>query len=215
MTTAKRAHDTPTVRPAKPTDSKEAAELIYMTGKGLFRYLFYPDMNRTVAVLRQLFEMEDNDFSHQNACIAQLELKTACIIVFTDRVTTKNNYHKMGWKIMKVMGFWPFVNRLPRFIRVEGLIPKLADTTLYINHIAVFNKFRGRGVATHLLRYCDKQARARGLTRLALDVEVDNDSAIQIYEHVGFKKMNKVESKTLFSKFGFRGLYRMEKKIGS
>jgi ribosomal protein S18 acetylase RimI-like enzyme len=201
------------MRAAKKADSRDAAKLIYMTGEGIFKYLFYPDMNKTVAIIRQLFEMEDNDFSHQNAYTAKLDRQIAGIIVFMDRVTLKKNYRRMGWKIVKVMGFWQTVCRLPRFIQLERLIQMPAETTMYINHIATVDEFRGQGIATHLLNFCEQQAQVNGLSKLALDVEVVNDAAIRVYEELGFKKKQKIENKTLYSRFDFTGLYRMEKEI--
>jgi ribosomal protein S18 acetylase RimI-like enzyme len=213
MTTKGKAYDNLTVTAAEKADSQKAAELIYLTGEGLFKYLFFPDRDRTIAVLRHLFEMENNDFSHKHAYIVKLDRQIAGLIVFMDRNTLKKNNRKMGWKILKVMGLWPLVYRLPRFIQVERLIPKLADLTLYINHIAIFNEFRGRGIATHLLHFCEKQAEVNSLARLALDVEVVNDTAQRVYEQFGFQKTKKIESKALKLKFGFRGLYRMQKEI--
>jgi ribosomal protein S18 acetylase RimI-like enzyme len=208
-----RTYDNPNVTLAKIEESEEAAELIYLTAERLFQYLFYPDRQRTMAVLKQLFEMDDNDFSHQNAYIAKLDRQITGLIIFMDRITMKNNHRKMGWKIMKAIGIWAFVFRLFRFIRAERMITKISDSTLYINHIAIFNEFRRRGMATHLLGYCEKQAGARSLTRLALDVRVVNVPAIRVYEQFGFQKIQKIESKALNSKFGFGGLYRMHKEI--
>jgi GNAT superfamily N-acetyltransferase len=208
-----KTYDNPNVTAAKIEDSEKAAELIYLSGEGIFKYLFYPDMKRTVTVLKQLFEMEDNDFSHQNAYIAELDRRITGLIIFMDRITMRNNHRKMGWKIMKVLGIWAFFYRLPRFIRVKRLITKISDSTLYINHIAIFKEYRRRGMATHLLGFCEKQAGERGLTRLALDVRVGNDPAIRVYEQFGFQKIQKKESKALNSKFGFGGMYRVQKEM--
>jgi ribosomal protein S18 acetylase RimI-like enzyme len=161
MTTNGKTYDNLTVAAAATTDSKKAAELIYLTGKGLFKYLFYPDRDRTIAVLRHLFEMKDNDFSHKHAYIAKLDRQVAGIIVFIDRITLKNNHRKMGWKMLKIMSLWPMVYRLPRFIQVERLIPKLADISMYISHITIFNEFRGLGIAAHLLSFCEKTGRTK------------------------------------------------------
>ena len=42
MATDSKAYGSPIVRPAEIADSRQAAELIYRTGEGLFKYLFYP-----------------------------------------------------------------------------------------------------------------------------------------------------------------------------
>lgn len=88
--TTRRTFDSLTMRAAKKADSRDAAKLIYMTGEGIFKYLFYPDMNKTVAIIRQLFEMEDNDFSHQNAYTAKLDRQIAGIIVFKKKQKIEN-----------------------------------------------------------------------------------------------------------------------------
>lgn len=54
--------------------------------------------------------------------------------------------------------------------------------------MGVLASHRGRGVGEALLRACLAKARAAGLTRIALEVRVDNLAAIRLYERVGFQQ---------------------------
>jgi ribosomal protein S18 acetylase RimI-like enzyme len=87
------------------------------------------------------------------------------------------------------------------------------STTLYIKHLATFREFQKKGLATQLLEFCDQSARDRKLSRLVLDVEIENTAAKKFYEHNGFEEIRKIVSDTFFNKFGFAGLYRMVKAV--
>jgi len=54
--------------------------------------------------------------------------------------------------------------------------------------IAVADTARGRGIGEALLRACERAARARGCTRLRLEVRQDNAAAIRLYERLGYRR---------------------------
>lgn len=55
-----------------------------------------------------------------------------------------------------------------------------------INNVAVAPAYRGRGIATSLLRELLRQGEAFGIRDFTLEVRVSNDPAIHIYEKLGF-----------------------------
>jgi ribosomal protein S18 acetylase RimI-like enzyme len=61
-----------------------------------------------------------------------------------------------------------------------------AAGSYYINVIAVFPDYRGRGLGTRLLDIARAEARARGLTQLSLAVFEENAGAVRLYERIGF-----------------------------
>lgn len=207
------SHDSITVRSATPEDSEAAAGLIFMTGEEIFNYLFYPEKDKSLAVLGRLFEMDANDFTHECAYIAGMDSRTAGLVLFVDRATMKKNYRGTGRALIQAMGLFQTLRRLRRFIQFERLFPQPDEGTLYINHLATFEEFRGRGIANELLAFCEQEARVRDLSHLALDVEVDNTSAIQVYEKAGFRNVQKIENEKFKAKFGFNGVYRMLKPL--
>ena len=57
----------------------------------------------------------------------------------------------------------------------------------HVEEFAVDARYRRRGVATALVEYMKSDARARGFTRIDLDVWAFNDSALAFYEAAGFE----------------------------
>ncbi len=53
--------------------------------------------------------------------------------------------------------------------------------------IAVAANCRGRGVAGQLLTCIEEEVRARGCDCFRLEVNANNDAAIRLYEHLGFR----------------------------
>ncbi len=54
--------------------------------------------------------------------------------------------------------------------------------------LVVDSKARGKGFATDLLEACESAARTQSCTHLHLEVREDNQAALSLYEHHGYKK---------------------------
>ena len=52
--------------------------------------------------------------------------------------------------------------------------------------MGVLSEYRGRGIGRRLLVACIAKAKAKGITRVELEVRADNEPAIRLYERVGF-----------------------------
>jgi ribosomal protein S18 acetylase RimI-like enzyme len=211
--TAKFDSDSLALRAALPEDSAEAAKLIFMTGAGIFKYLFYPQDDRTCRVLQGLFELDNNEFSFRNVTIAEVESKIGGLIHCVDRTKMIRNYKAMGSKMIRVMGLFPALVRMPRSIQFECIFPDIDPDTLYIGHLSTFEAYRRQGIADRLLAFSEQLARQKRLAKQALDVELDNELAIAVYERYGFKIATKIESPKFKVRFGFPGAYRMERAI--
>lgn len=59
-----------------------------------------------------------------------------------------------------------------------------------ITDIGVFPDYRGRGLAKTLIRYCINHALINNKPRIVLDVEVKNESALKLYDGLGFQITN-------------------------
>lgn len=210
---AKFDRDSIILRAATPEDSDDAAKLIFMTGPGIFKYLFYPQDDKACGVLKRLFEFDINEFSYLNVTIAEIQSKICGLIHCVDRTAMRQNHRAMGRKMIMAMGLFPALLRMPRSIQFESLFPDIDADTLYVGHLATFETFRGQGIAGKLLSFGEQQARQKSLSKLALDVEIDNKLAIAVYQRYGFKNVLKIESSKFKAHFGFPGTYRMEKSI--
>ena len=58
---------------------------------------------------------------------------------------------------------------------------------LFITTIGLYPDYRGRGWGKLLLERAEEEARARGLSRIALNVEASNEIAIKLYEGRGYR----------------------------
>lgn len=58
-----------------------------------------------------------------------------------------------------------------------------------INTIVVAPSARGMGVAKKLIAGAEKRLRAEGVTRMLLEVAIDNDPALKLYQGYGFNKV--------------------------
>ena len=204
-----------TIRSARPQDSAESANLIYMTGENIFKFLLHPQEEKSVQILRRMYEMDANDFTHKNAYIANMDERIAGLVHVVDRDELKKNYQATVPKLIKTMGFFQTLKRLPRLIQFENLFPQTEKDSMYINYLATFEEFRGQGIARELMAFCEQQAVSRQLSKLALDVEVLNKGAIRVYKKFGFKIVQKIESEKFRVRFGFNGSYRMLKPLES
>ncbi|GAB4522613.1 MAG: hypothetical protein OHK0046_35410 [Anaerolineae bacterium] len=61
------------------------------------------------------------------------------------------------------------------------------DHTFYIQYLALSPTFRGLGLAQRLLQKAEDLAREQGCTALALNVLIDNQRAISVYQLFGFE----------------------------
>jgi ribosomal protein S18 acetylase RimI-like enzyme len=209
----KQAQSFVTIRAALPEDAPAAAELIFMMGERIFKHLFYADKDKSIDAVSRLFQLEANEFTYQTAYIAEIKGEIGGLIHFVDQAEKAIHDRTMGKQVVGVIGLWSTIIRLPRFIQFGNMIPKIEEGMLYIQHLAAFKAFRQKGVATELLAFSERHAKQKKLSQLALDVVIDNISAIRLYEHFGFAKIQTMESKKIMKKYGFKGLYRMVKEI--
>ncbi|MBP6917325.1 MAG: GNAT family N-acetyltransferase [Legionellaceae bacterium] len=59
-----------------------------------------------------------------------------------------------------------------------------------ITDIGVFPEYRGRGFASTLIKYCINHALINNKPKIVLDVEVANESALKLYDGLGFQITN-------------------------
>jgi ribosomal protein S18 acetylase RimI-like enzyme len=79
-----------------------------------------------------------------------------------------------------------------RFLMIElvdGIfLSRLEEDDFYYAIVAVDEHFRGQGVGSFILEEGIKLAREKGCRRAVLDVDIENDGALRLYERFGFRK---------------------------
>lgn len=59
----------------------------------------------------------------------------------------------------------------------------------YVNILAAYREFRGRGVATALLAHADALGRAANAKGMAIIVASENDRAVTLYDKLGYRQI--------------------------
>ena len=95
---------------------------------------------------------------------------------FYDELSAENGYYITIEDNGKIMGYSGF-----RYVLDEAHI-----TTLAVHH-----KFRKKGIGTKLVEQLIKDAKARGLNKLYLEVRQSNTPAQKIYKKLGFKVLDR------------------------
>lgn len=203
------------IRPALPEDGALAADLIFSTGPDLFDFVFYRDKQKNLKLIDRLFADDTNSFCHACAYIAERDGESAGLIHMVDFKEKTLGNQTLAGSLVKQMGWFAFLIRIPRFMIVDHLIPAIGQNAYYIQHLATLEVQRGHGIGRSLLKFCEEQAVRRKLGNLMLDVESTNTNAIGLYRSFGFAVTRKIDSRVLRRKYDFEGLYRMEKRIKS
>jgi ribosomal protein S18 acetylase RimI-like enzyme len=161
-------------RRATPVDARALAELVNIAGEGLPLYLW----SRMAEAGESAWEVgrrramrESGSFSYRNAVVAEID----------DRV------------IAGLIGY-PLPDR-PEPIDLDGMpamfvplqeLENRAPGTWYVNVLATFEKYRGRGYGARLLGVAERLAVAAGRSGLSIIVSDANAGARRLYERSGY-----------------------------
>jgi ribosomal protein S18 acetylase RimI-like enzyme len=159
----------PAIRPATPADVADMARLVDLASEGMVRQ-FWAEMAEpgedVFAVGARRAARDEGAFSWRNAWVAELGDAVAGLLV--------------GYRI----GDTPEpVDEAPPMIRGLVELENAALGSWYVNVLATYEPYRGRGVATALLRHAARTAEG---TAMSLIVADGNATARRLYEGFGF-----------------------------
>lgn len=163
------------IRKARPEDAEIAVPLIIdaigdiaeqMTGE--------KDDKAVTQQLIQLFQREDNRHSYLNTVIAEQEDGiTGVMVLYSGTDAIELDANLVSW-LRKKTGE-PVV-----------IPPEARKDEFYIDTVCVNPDFRGHGIGSTLLEHAEKVARQEGFSKAALNVELEKEAAIRLYERIGY-----------------------------
>lgn len=107
-------------------------------------------------------------------------------------------------------GFVRFLRKsLPLMFRSEAEVDEY-----FVNTSAILPDFQGKGIGTQLLGNAKAKARAQGLQKCSLCVEIGNHRAGRLYERLGSRVVKTTLLDQLERRIGYKGFQRMVKVIG-
>lgn len=161
-------------RPATPEDASALAELANIAGDGLPLYVWTglaQDGESPWETGRQRARRESGSFSYRNAVVhAEAGRIAACLI---------------GYRLPDRPSPIDPASMPAMFVPLQEL-ENLASGTWYVNVVASFPEYRGRGIGTSLLGIAEELAVAAGCPGLSLVVSNANRSALRLYERLGY-----------------------------
>ena len=193
------------IRKASPDDARYFVDLILESAPSFFPTLYGSKVN---TVMESLFRKPHNLFSFQHVYFAEVDNKIAGMILGYDWISKKLEDWYTGFLLMKYMKI-DFIKNLPLLLKAMTATGWIHEKEYYISNIAVFSKYRGKGIGTVLMSIVENEAKKKSFKKTALDVEAENLSAIRLYQRLGYHIIKESSVKLSGKLFRF---YRMHKE---
>ena len=162
------------ILPAKPENASELAFLINLAGEGIPEYFWNKMAEEGDSALdfgTKRAAREEGNFSYLNARVALENTKVLAMI--------------LGYRQPENFDLSDIAD-YPEFIRPLLQLETKAPNSWYINAIATFEEYRGKGIAKALMKDCELQASVNGCDSISLIVASENKPATRLYEDIGF-----------------------------
>ncbi len=163
------------IRRAELDDCLAIAELAQLAGEGIPGVL-WADSQRPGETLEQAgarsAAIEDNHFSYRNAWLAGIDDTTAGML--------------LGYRLPAAADNRERPQDFPDFIRPMIELEQCVPESYYVNMLATYPRYQGRGVGTRLMHETDRLARAAGATTISILVFGHNTGALRLYRRLGF-----------------------------
>ncbi len=174
------------ITPAQREESVPAARLLADTMAGFgVAVLGAGEESLELRALAHWFARKGNRFSHEFAHIARWQGKPAGMVLCFSGQQAGHLSLACRHSIREVYT-WGALAKLIWRGMVLGRTHEAEKDEFLIAHVAVFEQFRRKGIATALLEKAVLMARAEGFKKVVLEVEIDNTPAIECYKRFGF-----------------------------
>ena len=194
------------IRNALKEESKKFSELI-ITSAMYFHLLF---SEKIETALQNFFYDCCNLFSYRHVLTAEYNGEVAGMILGYGFPDKKKENLRTGFLMFKYLG-WVMLEKFPVLLRFNGSVGALRKGEFYISNVAVYKRFRGLGIGKALMNKAESRAKMSGADYAVLDVEAENNVAINLYKKLGYRA---VKSATiLLTKNRILRFLRMKKPL--
>jgi ribosomal protein S18 acetylase RimI-like enzyme len=167
----------PALRPARKSDAAAIAILADIAGEGMPSYiwsLMSEPGQSAMEVGRARALREEGAFSYRNVQVAEVDGEVAACLVdyrLDDPYDTGDPA------------------ALPEVVRPLVALEAKAPGSWYVNVLATFPEFRGRGIGARLLVLAEERGRAQGAKATSMIVASENEGAIRLYARTGYRAL--------------------------
>jgi len=180
-------HKSIIIRKGLPEDAPDFANLVLLSEPTLFPTIFG---SGTRGVIQNLFRHRKNLFSFEHSYFIEVDGKKAGMILGYDWKTQRGEEWRTGLLLIKYMKL-EFFARIPALLKALSLVGRAGNNEYYICSVAVYPEFRGNELGTTLLLWEEEEAKRCGASRSTLDVNVDNQGALRLYNRLRYLAVGK------------------------
>lgn len=131
-------------------------------------------------LMTKLVAMDDSQYSYRNTLVAYTSSGIlAGICVVYDGAQIRQLRRRFNEEALEAFG-----------IDYSGMANETDEGEFYIDSLAVSSSFRGKGVATELLKAAIERGRQLGIPAVGLLVDKGNPRAEALYTRLGFEYVN-------------------------
>lgn len=162
-------------------DKQTIAKLIFESDIEMNSLVYGKDPIRVITIMLSL---PQTYFLEQYTTLAILDNRIVGIVVAYPSSKRAEIDKLAGQGMMKAMGFFTFIRKMPFFMRMSKMLGGVIDDDgLYIHTICVDANERGKSIGSKLIQHLHKLN-----SKMYLNVNADNHAAIRFYEKTGFRK---------------------------
>lgn len=165
------------IRQAKPSDAEFAVPLI-IDAIGNIAEQMTGETN-SIAIEKELialFKRKDNRHSYLTTQIAEKDNEMLGVIVLYSGIDAKRLDNNLIVWLQKKTG------------QTVVIPPEAYPDEYYIDTVCVNPHFRGQGIGSELLQHAEEIALEKGFTKVSLNVELEKENVIHLYERLGYQK---------------------------
>lgn len=162
------------IRAARKSDAAAMAALVDIAGEGLPSYfwsLMREPGQSVFEVGRARAARETGAFSFRNGTVAEIDGEVAALLVDY----ALDDPYELG-----------DMSDVPEFIRPLVRLEAQAPGSWYVNVLAAFPEFRGKGFGGRLLAASETRGRERSHGRMSIIVAGENAGAVKLYKRTGY-----------------------------
>jgi ribosomal protein S18 acetylase RimI-like enzyme len=185
---ARRSITEPLVRRPSPDEAAAVAALLHESAAVMYDR-FAGGRERALRTLERAFHEPGNSAGADAVWVGDLEGRVAAAMAgfpVDEALPRSRAFLRLALRGSPVWR-WPGALRL--YWLGGRVSPSPPAAAFYIDALATDSRLRRRGLARALLAEAERQARARGLPRIALDTTIENKPARSLYAKVGFDEV--------------------------
>jgi ribosomal protein S18 acetylase RimI-like enzyme len=185
---ARRPITEPLVRRPSPDEAAAVAALLHESAAAMYDR-FAGGRERALRTLERAFHEPGNSAGADAVWVGELEGRVAAAMAgfpVDEALPRSRAFLRLALRGSPVWR-WPGALRL--YWLGGRVSPSPPPAAFYIDALATDSRLRRRGLARALLAEAERQARKRGLPRIALDTTIENKPARSLYAKVGFDEV--------------------------